>query len=204
MSAQRMDQAVRVGLTGGVASGKSTVSAMLADLGAVVIDADLLAREVVAAGTDGLTEIVEAFGPQVLTGDGELDRPAMGALVFADPERRKVLEAIIHPRVRARGAAMEAAAPEGALVVHDIPLLAETGQADGFDAVLVVDVPTEVQVDRMVRLRGMTAEDAEARIAAQSSREDRLAIATYVIENTGTYDDLRERVAEVVGELRAG
>ena len=192
---------MRVGLTGGVASGKSTVSQMMADLGAVVIDADLLAREVVARGTDGLAEVVEAFGPSVLTEDGDLDRPAVGAIVFADPEKRKVLEAIIHPRVRARGAELEAAAPEGALVVHDIPLLAETGQADAFDAVVVVDVPAEVQVERMVEQRGWTREDAEARIAAQASREDRLAVATYVIENTGTYDDLRERVAEVVEQL---
>jgi len=192
---------MRVGLTGGVASGKSTVSQMMADLGAVVIDADLLAREVVAKGSEGLAEVVEAFGPGVLADDGELDRPAVGAIVFADPDQRKVLEAIIHPRVRARGAEIEAAAPEGALVVHDIPLLAETGQAGAFDAVVVVDVPTEVQLDRMVRLRGMTPEDADARIAAQASREDRLAVATYVIDNTGTYDDLRERVAEVVEQL---
>ena len=195
---------MRVGLTGGVASGKSTVSAMLAELGAVVIDADLLAREVVAAGTPGLTEIVEAFGPSVLTADGELDRPAMGALVFADPERRVVLEGIIHPRVRARGAELEAAAPEGALVVHDIPLLAETGQAEAFDAVVVVDVPTEVQLERMDRLRGLTREEAEARIGAQATREERLAVATHVIDNTGSIDDLRQRVAEVVEALRAG
>ena len=193
---------MRVGLTGGVASGKSTVSAMLAEQGAVVIDADVLAREVVAAGTPGLTEIVEAFGPSVLTALGELDRPAMGALVFADPARRKVLEGIIHPRVRARGAEIEAAAPEGALVVHDIPLLAETGQASAFDAVIVVDVPAEVQVQRMVELRGMTREDAEARIAAQATREERLAVATHVIENTGTLDDLRLRVDAVLAELR--
>ena len=193
---------MRVGLTGGVASGKSTVSAMLAELGAVVIDADLLAREVVAAGTPGLAEIVEAFGPSVLTADGELDRPAMGALVFADPDRRKVLEGIIHPRVRARGAEIEAAAPEGALVVHDIPLLAETGQASAFDAVVVVDVPTEVQVERMVALRGMSREEAEARIAAQATREERLAIATHVIDNTGSIDALRLRVDEVVAQLR--
>jgi len=119
---------MRVGLTGGVASGKSTVSAILADLGAVVVDADLLAREVVAPGTDGLAEIVEAFGPGVLSIDGELDRPAMGAIVFRDAERRGVLEAIIHPRVRSRAAEIEAGAPAGAVVVHDIPLLTETGQ----------------------------------------------------------------------------
>lgn len=192
---------VRVGLTGGVASGKSTVSALLAEQGAVVIDADLLAREVVAPGTPGLAAIVEEFGPEVLTADGELDRPAVGAIVFADEEKRRALEAIIHPRVRERGAEIEAAAPPDAVVVHDIPLLAETGQATLFDAVVVVDVPEDVQVDRMVRLRGMTEADARARIAAQADREDRLAIATYVIDNTGTHEDLRHRVAEVLAEL---
>ena len=192
---------MRVGLTGGVASGKSTVAAILAELGAVVIDADLLAREVVARGSEGLAEVVVEFGPGVLTPEGDLDRPAMGALVFGDEERRRALEAIIHPRVRARGRELEAAAPDGALVVHDIPLLVETGQPGNFDAVLVVDVPTEVQVQRMVELRGMTRDEAEARIAAQATREQRLAAATHVIENTGTLDDLRERVAEVFTEL---
>jgi dephospho-CoA kinase len=188
---------IRVGLTGGVASGKSTVSAILAELGAVVIDADLLAREVVGPGTEGLAAVVEEFGPDVLAPDGTLDRPRLGAVVFADPERRRALEAIIHPRVRERAAEIEAAAPDGAVVVHDIPLLAETGQAAGFDAVVVVDVPTDVQVDRMVRVRGMSEEDALARIAAQASRDERLAVATYVVDNTGSFDDLRERVEEV-------
>lgn len=192
---------VRVGLTGGVASGKSTVSAMLAELGAVVIDADVLAREVVAAGTEGLAEVVASFGREVLTPDGELDRPALGAIVFADEARRRVLEGIIHPRVRARGVEIEAAAAEGAVVVHDIPLLAETGQASAFDAVIVVDVPVETQVERMTGLRSMTREDAEARVAAQASREHRLAIATHVIDNTGTLERLRDRVDEVYAEL---
>jgi dephospho-CoA kinase len=192
----------RVGLTGGVASGKSTVSEILDELGAVVIDADVLAREVVAKGTDGLREVLQAFGPGVLTDDGSLDRPAMGAIVFADAEQRRVLEAIIHPRVRERGAEIEAAAGPDDVVVHDIPLLAETGQVDGFDAVIVVDVPTELQVERMVELRGMTREDAEARVAAQASREERLAIATHVVDNTGTVDDLRRRVTQVYRELR--
>ena len=192
---------MRVGLTGGVASGKSTVSAMLADLGAVIVDADILAREVVARGTEGLSEVVAEFGPDVLTEDGALDRSALGALVFADADRRRALEAIIHPRVRSRAAEIEAAAPPGSVVVHDIPLLAETGQADSFDAVIVVDVPTEVQLDRMVRLRGMTTEDAQARIDAQASREDRLAVATYVVDNTGTLEQLRRRVAEVYAAL---
>jgi dephospho-CoA kinase len=192
---------VRVGLTGGVASGKSTVSAMLAELGAVVIDADLLAREVVAPGTDGLREIVDAFGPEVLTDDGHLDRPAMGALVFADESARRKLEAIVHPQVRARGAELEAAAGADAVVVHDIPLLAETGQGAAFDAVLVVDVPVEVQVDRMTALRGMSREDADARVRAQATRQQRLAVATYVIDNTGTLEDLRDKVTEVFERL---
>ncbi|HET7195486.1 MAG TPA: dephospho-CoA kinase [Nocardioides sp.] len=191
----------RVGLTGGVASGKSTVSAILDDLGAVIIDADALAREVVAPGTDGLREVVEAFGGDVLTEDGELDRPAMGTIVFADAEKRRVLEAIIHPRVRERGAEIEAAAGPDDVVVHDIPLLAETGQAEGFDAVIVVDVPTQAQVERMVELRGMTREDAEARVAAQATREERLKIATHVVDNTGTVEDLRRRVTQVYREL---
>lgn len=192
---------VRVGLTGGVASGKSTVSAMFAELGAVVIDADLLAREVVARGTPGLAAVVAEFGPEVLTSDGELDRPAVGTIVFADEGRRRALEAIIHPLVRQRGVELEAAASADDVVVHDIPLLAETGQADRFDAVVVVDAPTELQLSRMVELRGMTRAEAEARIAAQATREQRRAIATYLIENTGTLEDLRDRVAEVFREL---
>ncbi len=192
---------MRVGLTGGVASGKSSVAALLAELGAVVIDADLLAREVVAAGTPGFAEVVDAFGEGVVGGDGELNRPALGALVFADPDARQRLEAIIHPRVRARAAELEAGAPAGALVVHDIPLLVETGQVGDFDAVVVVDVPVETQLERMTSLRGMTREEAQARVAAQATREQRLAAASYVIDNTGTWDDLRRRVAEVVVAL---
>lgn len=192
---------MRVGLTGGVASGKSTVSAMLAELGAVVVDADVLAREAVAPGSDGLAEVVAAFGPGVLTADGALDRPAVGAIVFADEAKRRVLEEIIHPRVRARAAEIEAAAPEGAVVVHDIPLLTETGQAGSFDAVVVVDVPVESQVERMVTLRGMSPEDAQSRVDAQASREERLAVATYVVDNTGTLEELRDRVHSVYAEL---
>ncbi len=194
---------MRVGLTGGIASGKSTVSAILAELGAVVIDADLLAREVVARGSDGLAEVVAVFGPELLTPEGDLDRPALGAIVFGDEARRKALEAIIHPRVRARSVELEAAAGPDDLVVHDIPLLAESGGAAGaFDAVLVVDVPTEVQIERMVRDRGWTRAEAESRIAAQASREERRVVATQVIDNTGTREDLRQRVTEVFEELR--
>lgn len=191
----------RVGLTGGVASGKSTVSLMLAELGAVVIDADLLAREVVAPGTPGLEAIVAEFGAGVLTDAGELDRPAMGAIVFADEEKRRALEAIIHPAVRQRGRELEAAAPPGSVVVHDIPLLVETGQPSHFDAVVVVDVPVEVQLARMVELRVMSPEEAQARIDAQATREQRLAAATHVIDNTGSLADLAARVAEVYAEL---
>ena len=193
---------VRVGLTGGIASGKSTVSAVLAELGAVVIDADLIAREVVARGTPGLAAVVEEFGPDLLTPDGDLDRAAMGAVVFADPDARRRLEAIIHPLVHRRSAELEAAAPEHAVVVHDIPLLAESdGAAGSFDAVIVVDVPPEVQVSRMVGDRGWTREDAGSRIAAQATREERLAIATHVVDNTGSLADLRRQVEAIHEEL---
>jgi dephospho-CoA kinase len=194
---------MRVGLTGGIASGKSTVSAILTELGAVVIDADQIAREVVAKGTPGLARVVAAFGAEVLTPEGEMDRPRVGAIVFADPAKRQVLEQIIHPLVRARGQELEEAAPAGAIVVHDIPLLAETGQAAGFDAVIVVDAPEEVQIERMTRDRGVSEADARARIAAQASREQRLGVATYVIDNTGTREDLRQRVTEVFEALLA-
>jgi dephospho-CoA kinase len=192
---------MRVALTGGIASGKSTVSALLRELGAVVIDADQLARDVVAPGTPGLAEVVEAFGEDVLADDGSLDRPAMAQRVFGDEDARRRLEGIIHPRVFEEFVRLEAEAPAGALVVHDIPLLAESGRTDDFEAVLVVDAPRETQVERMVRDRGWTREDAESRIAAQADREKRLAIATHVIENDGTREDLEARVREVYADL---
>jgi dephospho-CoA kinase len=200
----RTVSSVRVGLTGGVGAGKSTAARALADLGAVVIDADALAREVVASGSPGLAAVLAEFGPDILAPDGSLDRSRLGELVFADPARRSALEAIVHPLVRRRALELEAAAPADAVVVHDIPLLAETGQADSFDAVIVVDVPAEVQVERLVRERGWSAEEAAARIAAQAAREDRLAVATHVLDNTGTPEDLRQRVAEVFIELTGG
>jgi dephospho-CoA kinase len=192
---------IRVGLTGGVASGKSTVSAMMAELGATVIDADALAREVVERGTPGLAQVVEAFGEELLTPDGDLDRPAMGRLVFADEMARKRLEKIVHPLVFQRIVELEQTVPPGGVVVHDIPLLAENGRADDFDTVVVVDAPEQLQVERMVRDRGWSREDAESRMRAQASREDRLAIAAHVIENTGTREDLRRGVAEVFAEV---
>jgi dephospho-CoA kinase len=192
---------VRVGLTGGIASGKSTVARMLVELGAVLIDGDALAREVVARGTPGLAQVVAEFGEELLTPEGDLDRPALGRIVFSDESARRRLEAITHPLIFERYAELEAAAPPDAVVVHDIPLLAESGRADTFDAVIVVDVPIELQVERMMRDRGWTREEAESRIAAQASREDRLAIATYVVGNTGTLDDLHAQVQEVYGDL---
>ncbi|WP_107705840.1 dephospho-CoA kinase [Nocardioides allogilvus] len=194
---------MRVGLTGGIASGKSTVSTMLGELGAVVIDADALAREVVERGTPGLDAVVAEFGPGLLTPEGDLDRAAMGSLVFGDAAARKRLEAIVHPLVFERMVALEQAAGDDDVVVHDIPLLAEGGRADTFDAVIVVDCPPELQIARMVSDRGWSREDAESRIAAQASREQRLAIATHVIENTGTIDELRDRVVAVFVSLRS-
>ncbi|QNE22326.1 dephospho-CoA kinase [Kribbella qitaiheensis] len=191
---------LRVGLTGGIGAGKSAVSRLLGERGAVVIDSDVLAREVVARGTDGLAEVVDVFG-DVLTSEGELDRPAVGRIVFGDADARRKLEAIIHPRVRARAAEIEAAAPEDAVVVHDIPLLVETGQADKFELVLVVDVAPELQLQRLTELRGMTDEEAKQRIASQASREDRLAAADVVVDNSGSLGELARRVDEIWADL---
>jgi len=181
---------LRVGLTGGIGSGKSEVSGRLARHGAVVIDADLLAREVVAAGSEGLAEVVAAFGPGVLDTSGNLDRAALGTRVFGDADARQRLERIVHPRVRARAAELETAAPEDSVVVHDIPLLVETGQADGFDVVVVVDASPDVQMDRLTRGRGMSLEEAQGRMAAQSTREQRLAAADHVIDNNAVLEEL--------------
>ncbi|NYG56172.1 dephospho-CoA kinase [Nocardioides perillae] len=192
---------MRVGLTGGIASGKSTVSALLRELGAVVIDADALAREVVAAGTPGLAAVVAAFGNEVLTPGGELDRPAVGRLVFADAEQRRRLEAIVHPLVFERVVALEAEAGPDDLVVHDVPLLVESGRAATFDAVVVVEAPHDLQVQRMLEDRGMTREDAEARIAAQATPEQRRAVATHLVVNDSTREALAARVREVHADL---
>ena len=200
---------LRVGLTGGIGSGKSEVSRRLAAHGAVVIDADVAAREVVAPGTPGLAQVAAAFGPEVLGPDGALDRERLGAMVFRDPALRAKLNAIVHPLVRewmtaAERAAAEAAAATGRdlIVVHDVPLLAESGRADGFDLVIVVDVPPELQVERLVSERGMTPDQARARMAAQAGRDQRLGLADLVIDNSGSLDDLDRRVAEVWAALR--
>lgn len=189
-----------MGLTGGIGAGKSEVARRLVAHGAVLIDADVLAREVVAPGTEGLAEVVAEFG-DVLTPAGELDRPAVGRLVFGDQVARRKLESIIHPRVRARAAEIEAEAPAGSVVVHDIPLLVETGQADRFDRVLVVDVPPEIQLERLVGERGMSAEEARSRIASQASRGERLAAADLVVDNSGSLADLDRRIDEIWAEL---
>ena len=193
---------LRVGLTGGIGAGKSEVSRRLAAQGAVVIDADAVAREVVAPGTDGLAEVTGAFGREVLLPDGGLDRARLGDLVFADPELRARLNAIIHPKVGGRMAELEQAAGPGAIVVHDVPLIAENGLAGAYDVVVVVDVPQRVQVERLVRQRGMTREQARARIEAQATRKQRLAIAGIVIDNSGSLAELDRQVGDLWAELR--
>jgi dephospho-CoA kinase len=181
---------LKIGLTGGIASGKSLVATRLAELGAVLVDADAIAREVVEPGTPGLAAVVDAFGPEILDGEGRLDRPRLGAIVFQHPERRAELNGIIHPLVRERAAAVIAAASAEAVVVQDIPLLVETGQQTNFHLVLVVDAPEDVRLQRMTEHRGMTEADARSRMAAQASRQDRLAAADVVLTNTGTREEL--------------
>ncbi|GLP68471.1 dephospho-CoA kinase [Streptomyces sp. TUS-ST3] len=192
---------LKVGLTGGIGAGKSEVSRLLVEHGAVLIDADRIAREVVAPGTPGLDAVVQAFGEEVLAEDGSLDRPRLGSIVFADPDRLAVLNSIVHPLVGARSRELESAAAEDAVVVHDVPLLAENALAPLYDLVVVVDASPETQLDRLVRLRGMTEQDARARMAAQATREKRLEIADVVIDNDVPLDELHRRVREVWGDL---
>jgi dephospho-CoA kinase len=195
-------RSLRIGLTGGIGAGKSEVSRRLASYGAAVIDADMVAREVVAAGTPGLAEVVREFGQEVLRADGTLDRDRLGELVFADESLRKKLNAIVHHRVGERMAELERQADGAAIIVLDIPLIAENHLEGGFDLVVVVDVPVRVQVDRLMRERGMSQESAEARINAQSTREERLAIATIVVDNSGSLAELDREVGELWTELR--
>jgi dephospho-CoA kinase len=197
---------LRVGLTGGIGAGKSEVSKRLAALGAVVLDADKAAREVVESGTPGLARIAETFGRGVLRPDGSLDRAKLAEIVFADEEARGRLNAIVHPLVhdwmRAADAAALRSRGDDVVVVHDVPLLAEGGRGSEFDLVIVVDVPPGVQVERLAG-RGMPEEQARARMAAQAARERRLAVADIVIDNSGSLDDLDQRVADVWADLRA-
>ena len=191
---------LRVALTGGIASGKSTVANELARRGAVIIDADELAREVVEPGTPGLAAVVRRFGDGVLV-DGRLDRAALARIVFADPGARRDLEEIIHPAVRRRAAELEAALPQTAVVVHVIPLLVETGQESDFDLCVVVDVDHETQLTRLMARGPMSLEEAESRIAVQATREQRLAAADVVVPNVGTITDLTKQMDDLWSEL---
>ncbi|MFF3206014.1 dephospho-CoA kinase [Streptomyces sp. NPDC002962] len=190
-----------VGLTGGIGAGKSEVSRLLVECGAVLIDADRIAREVVAPGTPGLAAVVDAFGADILAPDGSLDRPRLGSVVFADPAKLALLNSIVHPLVGARSRELEAAAPEDAVVVHDVPLLTENALGSLYDVVVVVDVPPETQLDRLVRLRGMTEKDARARMAAQATRDERREIADIVIDNDVPLAELHRRVKDVWADL---
>ncbi|VEI02495.1 Dephospho-CoA kinase [Acidipropionibacterium jensenii] len=180
----------RIALTGGIASGKSTVSRLLAEHGALVIDYDLLSHRVVDPGSGGLAAVVAAFGPEVLAADGSLDRAVLAGLVFTDPGRRRRLEGIIHPLVEAEADRIEAGAAAGRVVVHDLPLLVEAGLAEGFDVVIVTDIDPDEQVRRAVRRDGTTEAHARARVAAQADRRQRLAVADIVIDTSGPLDVL--------------
>jgi dephospho-CoA kinase len=198
-----------IGLTGGIASGKSTVSARLRDLGAVIVDADVLAREVVEPGTPGLSAIVERFGSGVLSADGTLNRPALGALVFGHPEQLAALNAITHPAVWRRAKELFAAASEqnpDAVVVYDVPLLVEAsgGRPMAFDLVVVVDAAREVREQRLVEQRGMSPADAAHRIGSQATDAERLAIADVVLDNNGTPQQLRDAVDALWAKLQRG
>jgi dephospho-CoA kinase len=192
---------LRVGLTGGIGSGKSEVSKRLAAYGAALIDADVAARAVVEPGTPGLGEITAVFGPQVLLPDGRLNRERLGQIVFADDGALAKLNAIVHPLVHERTQQLEQQATAtlgpGGIIVHDVPLLAENGLQNGFDTVIVVDAPDDQRLQRLIETRGMTAEHARERMAAQAGRDQRLAIADIVVDNSGTLADLDQQVAEV-------
>lgn len=192
----------RVGLTGGIGAGKSEVSRRLAGQGAVVIDADAVSREVVAPGTPGLAAVSAAFGPGVLSPDGSLDRTRLGEIVFGDEQLRARLNAIVHPLVAARMLEIEQQAGPGALIVHDVPLITENGLAGNYDIVVVVDVAPRTQLERLIRQRGLTRDQASARIAAQATREQRLAVAGIVIDNSGSLAELDRQAGELWAELR--
>ena len=179
---------LRVGLTGGIGAGKSTVANRLAEHGAVLVDSDRIAREVVEPGTEGLARLVEEFGAGILAADGSLDRPVLAAKAFADDESRRRLNAIVHPLVGARTGELMAAAKPDSVVVHDIPLLVENGLATAYHLVVIVDAPVEVRVRRLVSARGMAEDDARARIRAQASTEQRRAVADVWLDNGGAED----------------
>ncbi len=197
----------RLGLTGGIGAGKSTVSSMLGQLGAVIIDADAISRELMSAGSVLLAQVVEAFGPQILTEAGELNRPALAELIFANEDQRQLLNSIVHPAVRARSQELaEAAAGEpgfSGIIVEDIPLLTETGQASRFDGVILVEADRQLRLDRLMQGRGMSLAEAQARMDAQASDEQRRAIASWVIDNSGSLEETRRQVEALWRELIA-
>jgi dephospho-CoA kinase len=192
---------LKVGLTGGIGAGKSEVSRRLASYGALVIDADQIAREVVEPGTPGLAQVVGLFGTGVLAPDGTLDRQRLGEIVFGDDELRAKLNSLIHPLVGARLRELEQGADADAILVEDVPLIAENDLADFYDLVVVVDVPPRLQEERLVRDRGMTPDQVAVRMAAQASREQRLAIAGIVVDNSGSLAELDREVGELWAEL---
>ena len=198
-----IEVAFSVALTGGIASGKTTVANLLAEHGALLIDSDQLAREVVEPGTPGLAQVVTRFGEQVLTQTGRLDRQALGEIVFADAAARADLNAIVHPLVRRRRAELIAQAAAGRIVVSVIPLLVETGLVDQFDAVVVVDVPSQTQVARLVRRNDISQEQAQARLDAQASRAERLAAADWVVTNSGSRAELEAQVERLWSQMRS-
>lgn len=188
---------LRIGLSGGIGAGKSTVSSAFADCGAVVIDGDVISREVVQPGTDGLAALVAAFGPEILQPDGALDRPALAAIAFSDDEKRATLNGIVHPLVGKRRAELIEAAAADAVIVEDIPLLVESQMAPMFPLVVIVNADVEVRVARLIEYRGFTEADARARIAAQATEEQRRAVADVWLDNSGSSEDLRRRALEL-------
>ena len=192
----RAARALRIGLTGGIGSGKSTAARYLADLGATVIDADALARDVVEPGTPGLAQITEHFGADILHEDGTLNRKALGEIVFADPTARHALEEIVLPRIAQRAAELLDAVPAGKVGVYDMPLLVEQRAWKNFDAVIVVQAPHELRLERLEG-RGVSREAALARMAQQASDEERRRVAHYVIYNDGSPQDLHRAVVRV-------
>lgn len=196
---------LKVGLTGGIGAGKSAVARILASYGAVVVDSDAVAHAVLAPGTPGLARVLEAFGADLLTADGTLDRAALGQRVFADAEARRRLEAITHPLIGAQSAGLiaEAEAAGTAVLVHDIPLLVEAGVAGAYDVVVVIEAPDAVRLRRLQETRGMDEATARARMAAQATRAQRAAVADVVIDNADSYAVLEEAVERLWHTLRA-
>lgn len=197
----------RIGLTGGIGAGKSVAANRFQELGAVVIDHDVLARQAVAPESPGLAQVVAEFGPEMLLPDGSLNRSALGAVVFGDADARRRLNAIVHPAIFDLSAAAESAAQNNndkSIIVHDIPLLVETGQEADFDLLLVVDAPAELRVQRLMQARGLSEADARARISAQISDEERLAPADKILDGAGTVANLRHQVDVLWEEIVKG